>query len=256
MLRSYRFLLLATILATFAHSGLASAQGRELTDLADRIAGGASLLANLRRANEFAAFHDAARDFEESVGERNRNRIARDWGKVREAFARVESMRISRDDRFQFLVTHLSEDVRAADRLVGGVASPGDPDPDGRPERLRLVSQEICIGESRRGTRPCPDRRSDVTFRLPRDAVVLREMVGEWRDFGGRSPIEVYLNDRLVYQTDVKDNWETDGKTLNMSIPRGSTITLRSTGDPIWIRKFEVEASRDESRGTRPWWEF
>ena len=65
------------------------------------------------------------------------------------------------------------------------------------------------------------------------------------------------MNDRLIWRADVARNWDGDSKSLDVRVPTGSTLTVRSSnGDPIWIRRLTAEtlatASREQTY-RNPW---
>ena len=110
--------------------------------------------------------------------------------------------------------------------------------------RARFVQSEVCIGTNRVGPRPCPAARETLTFRLPRDARVVRKIDAVWRDHGRGAKAQVYVDDRFVWETDVAKDWDPDGRELDLRVGSGSTITVRSTGDPVWLRSLDVEYER------------
>jgi hypothetical protein len=227
---------------------------RDLRELAAKITGGASLLVGVASSRPTQAFHDHARRFEDAV--ERRDHVGDDWRELRSSFeAARQSARRERDPRITFLVSHLQEDIAEGDPLVGSYAGESPP-PGGSGGRISFIDQEICVGTGRDG-RPCPTPRDAVTFRIPRDVAVINRLDGEWRDFGRGANAEIYVNDRLVWRTDVAKDWDGDGTALDVRVPPGSTLTVRSsTGDPIWIRRLTAEtlatASRDQTY-RNPW---
>ena len=223
-----------------------------LEPLAHRIAGAASLLYGVERNRATERFHESTHHFEDILDDRRERRIDDDWRAVREAYDEVRRRGVRRDAQTEFILTHLAEDMERGDRVVAHVESGGGGGyPGGGEEagRLALIDRETCVGWNRVGPRPCPSARDSVTFSIPRSVKVLRQVNAEWRDFGRGANAEVYVNDRLVWRTDVAKDWDPDGKRLDMRIWPGSTITLRSgNGDPIWIRRLDIEAARDEGR--------
>lgn len=232
---------------------------RDLREVAARITGGASLLASAAGGASSEAFHERARRFEDSVT--RRRPLADEWRELRTSFEDARrSARRKDDSRVVFLVTHLHQDLLEAVPLVvafgdRGRPSRGDtePGPDGR---LSFIDQETCVGTGRSG-RPCSTPRDVLSFRIPRSVEVIRRLDGEWRDFGRGANAEIHLNDRLVWRTDVQKDWDGDGKTLDLRVPPGSTLTVRSSnGDPIWIRRLTAEtiAPSDAKQTTEsPW---
>lgn len=246
-----RFVVACTLLA-----GL-PAFADDLSDIAARIVGGATLLQDVASGREVDDLHERAHHIERMLEEdRGRAHVGEDWEELRAAFDRVKRSRSgrSRDDRVRFLVEHLENDIEAGARIAGR-AGPGRP--SGEAGRLTLIDRETCVGDARVGPRPCPSPRDAVTFRLPRDVDVIRRISAEWRDFGRGSKARVYLNDRLVWETDVARDWDPDGRALNLRVPRGSTITVTSRGgEAIWIRRLELEAGREETGQRYQWpWE-
>ena len=229
---------------------------RELRELTAEIAGGASLLAGVSSSRSTQAFHERARQFSDTV--RRRGRIGDDWRDVRSSFeAARQSTRRGDDSRVAFLVSHLQEDLVAADSLMaaytGTSLGGGETGANGR---ISFIDQESCVG-TKRSDRQCATPRESLTFRIPREVAVINRLDGEWRDFGRGSNAEIYVNDRLVWRTDVNRDWDGDGTPLNVRVTPGSTLTIRSsTGDPIWIRRLTVEtlatASADQTY-RQPW---
>ena len=230
---------------------------RELRKLSAEITGGASLLAEVASSRPTQAFHDRARAFSDAVG--RRERLGDDWRQVRSSFeAARQSTHRGNDPRVAFLVSHLQEDLVAADPLVGSYV--GSRHGDGRTSngRISFIDEESCVG-TRRSDRQCPTPRESLTFRIPREVAVINRLDGEWRDFGRNSNAEIYVNDRLVWRTDVTRDWDGDGTALNVRVTPGSTLTVRSsTGDPIWIRRLTVEtlATASADQTYRDPWDF
>jgi len=217
---------------------------RDLRELAAKISGGASLLVDVASSRPTQAFQDHARNFEDAV--RRRDNLGDDWRELRSSFeAARRSARREDDPRTTFLLSHLQEDLAEADPLVGSYAGESAPPPSGGTVdsngRISFIDQETCVGTGRSG-RPCSTPRESLTFRIPRDVAVINRLDGEWRDFGRGANAEIYVNDRLVWRTDVAKDWDGDGKSLDVRIPPGSTLTVRSSnGDPIWIRRLTAE---------------
>ena len=248
-------LALALLLAFLvAPSGAAD---RNLRAVAERIADGAALMQDVDRDRAIDEFHDRARRFADLTrGSTGRGNVPEEWRRLRAAYkaARKEARR-GREEGWRFLVTHLDEDFAAGDRLVADVAG-GEPPASGTEARkLSLIRSETCIGRNRTD-HSCPNRKDALTFTLPRDVAAIRRFDTEWRDFGANGNGELYINDRLVWREDVNKDWDGDGRDLNLRVPKGSVITMRSAnGDPIWIRKLTVDvlerADRDDYRD--PW---
>jgi hypothetical protein len=121
---------------------------------------------------------------------------------------------------------------------------------------ISFIDHESCVG-TRKSDRQCATPRESLTFRIPREVAVINRLDGEWRDFGRGSNAEIYVNDRLVWRSDVNKDWDGDGTALNVRVAPGSTLTVRSsTGDPIWIRRLTAEtlatASADQTY-RQPW---
>jgi hypothetical protein len=232
---------------------------RDLREIAARITGGASLLTGAAAGAPSRAFHERARRFEDAVT--RRRPLADDWRELRTSFEDARrSARRKDDSRILFLVTHLHQDLLDAVPLVvssgdRGRPSRGDTEPnaDGR---LSLIDRETCVGTGRSGT-PCPTPRDALSFRIPRSVEVIRRLDGEWRDFGRGANAEIFLNDRLIWRTDVEKDWDRDDKTLDLRVPPGSTLTVRSSnGDPIWIRRLSAETlapTAAEQTTESPW---
>lgn len=234
---------------------------RDLRELAAQITGGAALLVDVASSRPAQAFHDRAHTFEESLG-RGRKHLDDDWREVRSSFEAARRSARRDDPRTTFLVSHLQEDLAEADLLVRSYASESAPPPSGGTVgsggRISFIDQETCVGTGRSG-RPCPTPRDSLTFRIPRDIAVISRLDGEWRDFGRGANAEIYVNDRLVWRTDVAKDWDGDGTSLDVRIPPGSTLTVRSSnGDPIWIRRLTAEtlATASRERTYRNPWDF
>ena len=258
------FPILSTLVFVIALSSVADARDdnsprqtrRELRDLTAEITGGASLLAGVSSSRPTQAFHDRAREFSDAVG--RRDQLGDDWRQVRRSFeAARQSTQRGNDPRIAFLVSHLQEDLAAADPLVGAYVGHSPRGGGGSSNgRISLIDGESCVG-TRRSDRQCDPPRESLTFRIPREVAIINRLDGEWRDFGRSANAEIYVNDRLVWRTDVTKNWEGDGTALNVRVTPGSTLTVRSsTGDPIWIRRLTVEtlttASADQTY-RNPW---
>jgi hypothetical protein len=230
---------------------------RDLRELASQITGGASLLVDVASSRPVADFRERARHFEDSLG-RRRDHVADDWRELRGAFGAARSSAArGRDPRITFLVSHLEEDLAEGDRLIGSYASePAPPPSDGGAARLSFIDRDTCVGDTHGGN-ACPTFRESLTFPIPRNVAVISRLDGEWRDFGRGANAEIYVNDRLVWRTDVARDWDGDSTSLDVRIPPGSTLTVRSSnGDPIWIRRLTAETlhevARDESYRS-PW---
>jgi hypothetical protein len=234
---------------------------RDLREVAAKITAGASLLVGVDSSRATEAFHDRARRFEDGVG--RRDHLGDEWRELRSSFeAARQSARGDRDPRITFLISHLQEDFAQAAPLVGSYAGESAPRPGGgtvgSDGRISFVDQETCVGTGRAG-KPCSTPRDSLTFRIPRDVAVINRLDGEWRDFGRGSNAEIYVNDRLVWRTDVAKDWDGDGTALDVRIPPGSTLTVRSsTGDPIWIRRLTAQtlATAGGEQTYRDPWDF
>lgn len=234
---------------------------RDLRELSAKITGGATLLAGVVSGRPTEAFLDRARHFEDAV--QRRDHMGDDWRDLRSSFEEARrSTRRNDDSRTTFLVTHLQEDIAEVDPLVAsypaeaGTAPSGDAVSAGG--HISFVDQETCVGSGRSG-HACSTARDSLTFKIPRDVTVINRIDAEWRDFGRGADAEIYVNDRLVWRTDVARNWDGDGKTLAIRIPPGSTLSVRSsTGDPIWIRRLSAEtlATASVDQTYRNPWDF
>jgi hypothetical protein len=234
------------------------AADRAIRAVAERIAGGAALMQEVDRDRPIDEFYDRARRFADltarSTGHGN---VSEEWRRLRSAYkaARKEARR-GREEGWRFLVSHLDEDFAAGDRLIGGRAGDEPSSPGtGEARKLSLIRSEVCVGRNRTD-HSCPSRRDALTFTLPRDVAAIRRFDTEWRDFGANGNGELYINDKLLWREDVNKDWDGDGRDLNLRVPAGSVITIRSAnGDPIWIRKLTLDvlerADRDDYRD--PW---
>ena len=84
-----------------------------------------------------------------------------------------------------------------------------------------------------------------LTFRLPRGAARITNLVGEWRDYGLKGKLLVHIDGVRVWRTDVKKNGTGTESSLTIPFRPGQPVSLRSeNGDPIWIRRFEVKYAR------------
>jgi len=230
---------------------------RDLRELAAKISGGASLLAGAASSRSTQAFNDRARRFAEAV--ERRDRVGDEWREVQSSFERARQTARRDDPRIGFLVSHLQDDLAEAEPLVGSYAgspSPGGPATSGG--HISFIDRETCVGTVR-SDRDCDNPRDSLTFKIPRDVTVINRLDGEWRDYGRSSNAEIYVNDRLVWRSDVNKDWDGDGKSVDVRIPPGSTLTIRSsTGDPIWIRKLTAEtlATASVDPAHRNPWDF
>jgi hypothetical protein len=234
---------------------------RDLRELAAQIAGGASLLYDVVSNRPAEEFRDRAHHFQESLGG-GRGHVTDDWRELRSSFEGVRRSTRRDERRIDFLVSHLQEDIAEADGLVRSYAFGAPPPPSGEPHgsegRISFIDHETCVGTRPSGT-PCTPPRDSLTFRIPRDVGGISRLDAEWRDFGRGANAEVYVNDRLVWRSDVAKDWDGDGTTLDVRIPPGSTLTVRSSnGDPIWIRRLTAEtvATAGRERTYRNPWEF
>jgi hypothetical protein len=254
--------LLLGVSPAVAHEADDTPSGRtrpDLRALAAKITGGASLLVDVSSSRATQAFHDSAHHFEDAV--ERRDHVADDWREVRSSFeAARRDARRQDDPRITFVISHLQEDLAEAAPLVGSYAGESAPPPSGGTVgsngRVSFINRETCVG-TERSNRPCSTPRDSLTFRIPREVAVINRLDGEWRDFGRGANAEIYVNDQLVWRTDVAKDWDGDTTSLNVRIPPGSTLTVRSsTGDPIWIRRLTAEtlatASREQTY-RNPW---
>ncbi len=228
------------------------AYGAELDRLTDRIVGGTSLLHAHRPSFNTRALHEAALRFQQSVYSRT-GTSRRQYAELTAAFRTVRTSHgFALDREMAFILTHLQQDLRALD---GRLASAWDTFPPTRSEFPSFRSSEVyahgfiqaetCLGGNAAGKRPCPNQTNVLTFRLPRGAARITNLVGEWRDYGLKGKLLVHIDGVRVWRTDVKKKWDRDRKLLDHPVPAGATVSLRSeNGDPIWIRRFEVKYAR------------
>jgi hypothetical protein len=231
-----------------------------LPSIAHRIAGGASLIDNLSRSSASDRFEELARRLDRALAQRRVRHLARDWREVRDAYEQTRRTVSAGDARIDFVLAHLQEDVAQGDRIVGSLPAPGPGPgtPPTTPGRVSFIDRQTCVGNARVG-RSCPTSQSSLTFNIPREVAVIRRLEAEWRDYGSRANAEVYINDRLVWRTDVGEDWDSDNRPLDVRVTPGSTITVRShDGAPIWIRKFTADTLREPERSFpyRDPWEF
>ncbi len=217
--------------------------GAELDRLIDRIVGGTSLLRAHRPSSSTRALHEAALRFRQSVYSRtgtSRKHYAELTGALRNVRT---SYGFSPDREGEFILTHLQQDMRALDGRLVSTFEPAPP--SSRAYSYGFIRKETCLGGNAAGKRPCPSQPNVLTFRLPRGAARITNVVGEWRDYGLKGKILVHIDGVQVWRTDVKRTWDRDRKFLDHPVPSGATISLRSeNGDPIWIRRFEVSYAR------------
>ena len=231
---------------------LSLAHGTELDRLTDRIVGGASLLRSHRPDFSTRALHEAALRFQQA-GRFRTDHLRRQYAELTAAFREVRSAHgFALDRETEFILTHLQQDLRALDGRLG---SAWDAFPPSRPDfpssfasevySHGFIQAETCLGANAAGKRPCPNQTNVLTFRLPRDAARITNLVGEWRDYGLKGKVLVHINGVRVWRTDVKKKWDRDRKALDHPVPSGARVSLRSeNGDPIWIRRFEVKYAR------------
>ncbi|MGH7858227.1 MAG: hypothetical protein ACREQY_12960 [Candidatus Binatia bacterium] len=222
-------------------------------DVVRRIAGGAGLLHDLERSRATSAFRDRAHHLDEMLGDRRvrPEHVERDWRLLHEAF--VDARRSASDDRrVDFLVMHLAEDVAAGDRLVGRTGGGFFPPPGSQgPGQHSFLRGETCVGVNAAQPRPCAKPDESRTFPVPPDVSVIRRIKGEWRDYGRGVKAQVLVDGRLVWQTDVSKDWDTDARDVEVRVRPGSKLTVRSSnGDPLWLRRLEIEYE-GSSRGRR-----
>ena len=261
----FTFPLFAALLIFALHAGDALAHEddpaapNDLAPVAHRITGGASLLQDLIQSSATKRFHQRAHHFEEVVGNRGGRHLAEDWRKVRAAFQQVRRERRGGETRYDFLMAHLGGHLADGDALVGRQAAA--PPPSGRVTgsgRLSFIDRETCVG-TKRGANSCKSSSDTLTFSIPRDVAAISRLNAEWRDFDGDADGEIYVNDRLVWHTALTRDWDTNAKSLDVRIPPGSTLSIRSSnGDPIWIRRLSAETLREGDRDqvSRSPWDF
>jgi hypothetical protein len=250
-------LLLGLSIASVAHERDEGQSGsaRDLRELASQITGGASLLVDVSSSRATQNFHDRAHHFEGSVKQQDR-RVGYEWRDVHSSFEEVRRAARGDDARIAFLVSHLREDLAEGDPLVASYSTGSGRGGAGSDGRISFIDQETCVGTGRSG-KPCHPPRESLTFKIPRDVAVISRIDGEWRDYGRGANAEVYVNDRLVWRTDVAKEWDGDGQSLDVRVPPGSTLTVRSsTGDPIWIRRLTAETlvtAQTDQTYRNPW---
>ena len=222
---------------------LSLAHGAELNTLTDRIVGGASLLRAHRPSFSTRTLHEAALRFQQSVYSRT-GTSRQQYAELTVAFRNVRvSHGFALDREMEFILTHLQQDLRVLD---GRLVSTFDPSPPSSQVYAHgFIQAETCLGGNAAGERPCPNQTNVLTFRLPRGATRITNLVGEWRDYGLKGKLLVHIDGVRVWRTDVKKKWDRDRKLLDHPVPSGATVSLRSeNGDSIWIRRFEVKYAR------------
>lgn len=220
------------------------AHGAELDTLTDRIVGGTSLLRAHRPSLSTRALHEAALRFQQARYSRT-GRLRRQYAELTAAFRNVRaSYGFALDREVEFILAHLQQDIRALD---GRLVSTFDPSPPSfQVYSYGFIREETCLGGNVAGKRPCPNQTNVLTFRLPRGAARITNLIGEWRDYGLKGKLLVHIDGVRVWRTDVKKKWDRDRKLLDHPVPSGATVSLRSeNGDPIWIRRFEVKYARN-----------
>ena len=220
------------------------AHGAELDTLTDRIVGGTSLLRAHRPSFSTRALHEAALRFQQSISSRT-GMARQQYAELTAAFRDVRaSSGVALDREVGFILTHLQQDIRALDGRRVSLEEPFPP--SSQVYSYGFIREETCLGGNAGGKRPCPNQTNVLTFRLPRRAARLTNLVGEWRDYGLKGKLLVHVDGVRVWRTDVKKKWDRDRKTLDHPVPSGATVSLRSeNGDPIWLRRFEVKYARD-----------
>lgn len=254
-MRQTRILIGAVVLTVWGLWALpARADHRsDLSAISDRILGGASLLRRLEPTYATEDLYKRTLHFQRAVRtwEAGGSHLRRDLTELEEAFHGVlrSYPGRSQDGAVEFILTHLREEVEAAERIVRQVG------PSSLPPSFYsygFLQREVCVGENAAGPRPCPKPRAALTFPLPRDTAVVAQLLGEWRDYGLRGKAQVIINGVAVWETDVKSGWEQDARTLDFPVSPGSTLTIRSAnGDPIWIRRLEIQYTRGPARAFR-----
>lgn len=223
---------------------LSLVHGAELNTLTDRIVGGTSLLRAHRPSLSTRALHEAALRFQQSSSFRT-GTLRRQYAELTAAFRNVRtSYGFVPDREVAFILAHLQQDIRALDGRLG---SRFDPSPSSsQVYSYGFIREETCLGGNAAGKRPCSNQTNVLTFRLPRRAARITNLVGEWRDHGLKGKLLVHIDGVRVWRTDVKKKWDRDRKILDHPVPSGATVSLRSeNGDPIWVRRFEVKYARD-----------
>ncbi len=232
--------------------GLPLAHGAELDRLTDRIVGGASLLRSHRPGFSTRALHEAALRFQQT-GRFRTDQLRRQYAELTAAFREVRaSQGFALDREMEFLLTHLQQDLRALDSRLASAWEAFPPArsefPPSFPSEVYshgFIRAETCLGANATGQRPCPNQTNVLTFRLPRGAAHITNLVGEWRDYGLKGKLLVHINGVRVWRTDVKKKWDRDRKALDHPVPSGATVSLRSeNGDAIWIRRFDIKYAR------------
>jgi hypothetical protein len=240
---------LVLIAPALAHETGSATDSGDYRRIVRRLVGGASLLYDMKRNRSTATLHERIHHFEEMVDERGADpaHLGRDWAGVRDAFrdARKSLSFNDRDRRLDFVISHLADDVAAGDRVFGRGGGGGWTEPSGA-ARHSFLTREACVGVNNVKPRPCPTPDDDLTFRIPPQVDVIRRISAQWRDYGRGAKAQVYVDGRLVWQTDVAKDWDADARDLDVRVRPGSKLTVRSAnGDPIWIRALEVDFATD-----------
>lgn len=217
--------------------------GAELDTLTDRIVGGTSLLRAHRPSFSTRSLHEAALRFQRSIYSRT-GTSRRQYAELTAAFSNVRASHgLVLDREVEFILTHLQQDIRALDGRLVSTFEPSPP--SSQVYSYGFIREETCLGGNADGKRPCPNQTNVLTFRLPRGAARITNLVGEWRDYGLKGKLLVHIDGVRVWRTDVKKKWDRDRKLLDHPVPSGATVSLRSeNGDSIWIRRFEVKYAR------------
>ena len=220
------------------------AYGAELDTLTDRIVGGTSLLRAHRPSFSTRTLHEAALRLQQSIYSRT-GTSRRQYAELTAAFRNVRASHgFALDREVEFILTHLQQDIRALDGRLVSTFEPSPP--SSQVYSYGFIREETCLGGNADGKRPCPNQTNVLTFRLPRGAARITNLVGEWRDYGLKGKLLVHIDGVRVWRTDVKKKWDRDRKLLDHPVPSGATVSLRSeNGDPIWIRRFEVKYVRN-----------
>ena len=223
------------------------AQGTELDTLTGRIVGGTSLLLTHQPDLRTRALHEAALRFQQSR-HAGPDGLRRQYAALTQAFRNVRQTRgFLLDREVDFILVHLQQDIRALDGRLARTRRSLPPSTTGYSHGF--IRQETCLGGNPVGRRPCPTPSRVLTFRLPRGAARVTHMVGEWRDYGLKGELEVRIDGARVWRTDVKKKWDRDSRVFNHPVSPGATISLRNTtGDPVWIRRFEIRYDRHGRR--------
>ena len=158
------------------------AYGAELDTLTDRIVGGTSLLHAHRPSFSTRTLHEAALRLQQSIYSRT-GTSRRQYAELTAAFRNVRASHgFALDREVEFILTHLQQDIRALDGRLVSTFEPSPP--SSQVYSYGFIREETCLGGNADGKRPCPNQTNVLTFRLPRGAARITNLVGEWRDYG------------------------------------------------------------------------